>query len=155
MKKALVFCLMLVTAVGCNSARADLAFELSAPGTTPQLRCLGVGGHFGRMPNWDIDKLAPYLKQMGVQYVRDEWPWAIVEQTKGVYEMTPVLQRKMDVLNASGIKVICVLSYGNKLYENPLDPDAFSNYAAWMVKTFKGKVDAWEIWNEPDNFYFF
>jgi len=136
-------------------ARADLASELNAPGDAPQLRGLGVGGHFGRMPNWDIDKLIPLLKQMGVQVVRDEWGWQGVEKTKGVYAMPPEANHKFDVLNAAGIKIICALDYGNKLYDNPLDPDAFANYAAWMAKTYKGRVAAWEIWNEPDNFYFF
>jgi hypothetical protein len=136
-------------------ARADLAAELAAPGDTPQMRGLGVGGHFGRMPNWDIDKLIPLMKQMGVQYVRDEWGWEGVEKSKGVYAMPPEGQHKFDALNAAGIKIICALDYGNKLYKNPLDPDAFANYAAWMAKTYKGKVAAWEIWNEPDNFYFF
>jgi hypothetical protein len=136
-------------------SRADLAADLSAPGDAQQLRGLGVGGHFGRMPNWDIDKLIPYMKQMGVQYVRDEWGWEGVEKTKGVYAMSPEGQHKFDALNAAGIKIICALDYGNKLYANPLDPDAFANYAAWMAKTYKGKVAAWEIWNEPDNFYFF
>jgi beta-glucosidase/6-phospho-beta-glucosidase/beta-galactosidase len=95
------------------------------------------------------------MKQMGVQYVRDEWGWEGVEKTKGVYAMSPEGQHKFDALNAAGIKIICALDYGNKLYANPLDPDAFANYAAWMARTYKGKVVAWEIWNEPDNFYFF
>jgi len=151
------FCtgLLALLLAGGSPAQADLAAELNAPGDAPQLRGLGVGGHFGRMPNWDIDKLIPLLKQMGVQYVRDEWGWGGVEKTKGVYAMSPEGQHKFDALNAAGIKIICALDYGNKLYDNPLDPDAFANYAAWMAKTYKGKVAAWEIWNEPDNFYFF
>ena len=136
-------------------SRADLAADLAAPGDTPQMRGLGVGGHFGRMPNWDIDKLIPLLKQMGVQYVRDEWGWDAIEKTKGVYEMYPAGQHKLDALNAAGIKVIFILDYGNKLYDNPLDPDAFAKFAAWAAKTYKGKVAAWEIWNEPDNFMFY
>jgi hypothetical protein len=134
---------------------ADLAAELAAPGETPQLRGLGVGTHFGRMPNWDIDKLLPLLKEMGVQYVRDEWGWGGVEKTKGVYAMYPYGQKSLDMLNSAGIKIIAVLDYGNTIYANPLDSDAFANYAGWMAKTYRGKVAAWEIWNEPDNFYFF
>jgi|GEM_PF-1795940 len=133
---------------------ADLPADLDAPGDTPQMRGLGMGCHFGRMPNWDIDKLVPLLKQLGVQYVRDSWGWQKVETTKGTYSMPPDAQHKLDTLNAAGLKVIAVLAFGNKLYENPLDSDAFANYAGWMATTFKGKVTAWEIWNEPDNFFF-
>lgn len=151
--------LLIAFAVGvliltASFARADLAADLSAPGDTLQLRGLGVGCHWGRMPNWDIDTGLPLLKQMGVQFVRDEWGWESVEKTKGVYEMPPDMQHRFDVLTSAGFKIICVLDYGNKIYENPLDPDAFANYAAWMAKTYKGKVAAWEIWNEPDNFKF-
>jgi hypothetical protein len=137
------------------ASRADLASELAAPGDAPQMRGLGVGCHWGRMPNWDIDAGLPLLKRMGVQYVRDEFSWDQAEKEKGVYALPPANQHWLDALNGAGIQVIGIIDYGNKIYPNPLDPDAYSRYAAWLAKTYKGKVAVWEIWNEPDNFQFF
>src|ERR1700744_1160858 len=113
MKKLLSFALLLLIA---NPAHADLATELNASGDAPQMRGLGVGGHFGRMPNWDIDKLTPLLKEMGVQYVRDEWGWEGVEEKKGVYAMPFEAEHKFDVRHDAGIKIRCALDYGNIIY---------------------------------------
>ena len=52
-----------------------------------------------------------------------------------------------------------ILHYGNKAYaENPYTGpntpemlEAFGRYVAFMVTTFKDRVYAWEIWNEPDH----
>ncbi len=118
------------------------------------MRGLGVATHWGRLPNWDIDAGLPLMKKMGVQYIRDVFSWASVEKTRGVYVMYPSAQHWLDAVNGAGIRVMAILHYGNKIYDNPLDPDAFANYAAWMAKNYKGRVAAWEIWNEPDNFEF-
>ncbi len=55
----------------------------------PGMRGLGVVTHFGRGPNWDVDKVLPLLKEMGVTVVRDGPEWAGVERTKGQYVISP------------------------------------------------------------------
>jgi hypothetical protein len=108
----------------------------------------------GRMPNWDVDKVLPLLKQMGVSVIRDEMDWGAIEKTKGVYALPPGMAHWFDAVTGAGIKVFLVLDYGNKLYDNPLDPQAYARYAAWMAQTLKGRVAAYDLWNEPDNFRF-
>jgi len=49
--------------------------------------------------------------------------------------------------------MIVLLFRANGLYDNPLDPAAFANYAASMATTLKdAPVAAYQIWNEPANF---
>jgi hypothetical protein len=159
---AATLCLTLFT--GCTQSPAPMAQTAvnQTPAPAPQgdagdplpMRGLGVCTHMGRMPNWDADKVVPLLKEMGVSVIREEMGWGGVEKTKGVYALPPGMAHWFDAVAAAGIKVFVVLDYGNKIYENELDPQAYANYAGWMAKTLKGKVAAYDLWNEPDNFYF-
>jgi hypothetical protein len=142
---------------GCSqspppTAQAPAA-QTAAP--TPPLRGLGVGTHLSRLPNWDVDKVLPLLQQMGVSVVRDDLAWASVEKTKGVYALEAKDQHWIDAIAGSGIKLVLVLCYANKVYDNPLDPQAFAQYCEWVAQHLKGKVAVYEVWNEPVNFQFF
>ena len=110
--------------------------------------------HLERNANWDVDKVLPLMKQMGVSLIRDELHWNAVETTKGTYALPPKIEHWFKDVTGAGIQVVLVLDYGNQIYENPLDPVAYSKYAAWVAQTFKGKVVAYELWNAPSNFYF-
>ena len=115
-----------------------------------------VATHFPRTSRgWDVDNILPLLTSLGVSMVRDEISWHRTERVRGVYAIDDVDNAWFQAVTSRGIKVIVVLSYGNKLYENPLNPDAFSRYASFLARTLKGKgVAAYEIWNEPNNFGF-
>jgi hypothetical protein len=118
------------------------------------MRGLGVGTHLARLPNWDVDKLLPLLKQMGASIIRDDISWEAVEQTKGTYALPPSYQHWLDAVTGSGIKVLVILGATNHLYgdpQGPPDPQAYARYAAWMAQNLKGKVAAYEIWSEPEN----
>ncbi len=119
------------------------------------IRTFGVQGHFGRhSEGWDIEKLLPIMRQMGVSCVKDEIYWSMVEKRKGVYEIDEANEKFVNALRAAGIKPIFSLTYGNSLYADSLDADAYANYCRFMASHFKGRVDIWEIWNEPNNFEF-
>jgi len=53
---------------------------------------------------------------------------------------------------------VLILCYNNLIYADaeetgantPKLREAFGRYVSFLVSTFKGKVYAWEIWNEPD-----
>ena len=120
-----------------------------------QLKGLGVAGHLSARDNgWKIETLLPLMRQMGVTVIRQEILWDGVENPKGVYTVPAVHQDWFDQATGAGLKVILLLCYGNAHYENPLDPDAFANYAAFLAGHFKGRVAAYEIWNEPVYFQF-
>jgi len=148
--------LILLSGSGQIAAQSAESTNLTQPAAeTPMMRGLGVGTHFGRKPNWDVDKVLPLLKEMGVSVIRDGPEWATVEKTKGHYEIPPDDQYWFDKVTQSGIRVVLVLMRRNDIYENPLDPDAFARWAAYMARTWKSpQVLAYEIWNEPPNFDF-
>jgi len=122
--------------------------------STRPLRGLGVSTHFERRDlGWKAEALIPMVRRMGATVVRQEIAWATVETERGHFRVPDVardwLQRAWD----AELGVIVTLFAGNKVHENPLDPAAFTRYAEFMAKEFRGKpVVAYEIWNEPTNF---
>ena len=123
------------------------------------MRGFAVATHFGMSksrPYWDVDTLLPKMKQLGVSCIRDGVSWPSVEKVKGQYAVGQSDRRWIDAVTKAGIKVVFVFVSANKLYENPLDLDAFAAAAGYMAGQFKDNpnVVAFEIWNEPSNFFF-
>lgn len=101
------------------------------------------------------------INTIGARYVRDEYNWQRAEKEKGKFIIDHRMLQYIDKLNALNIKPILILCYSNPNYSNdktnrigPNNAESlkqFIEYVSFMVSNFKGKVYAWEIWNEPDN----
>lgn len=130
---------------------------------------VGVNIHFTKGHEQDLDMIAA----AGFKFVRMDFTWELIEQKKGEYdwshydELTANLQKR-------GLRAIYILDYSNHLYEEPVDatnpftqqpekrigspqhPEsiaAFANWAAAAAKHFHGKGIIWEIYNEPNIFF--
>ncbi len=118
---------------------------------------VGVCTHFEtRSKGWKAERLFPLIKKLGAVAVRSEIHWEKVEQRKGSYRIPEVYADWVDRATDAGLGIILILDYGNPIFKNPLDPDAFAKYAAFMAKRLRNSnIVAFEIWNEPTNFFFF
>jgi hypothetical protein len=124
----------------------------------PPLRGLGLCTHFERRDQgWKVEHLLPLARQMGASTLRQEAGlWHRVEPARGQYELPEVEADWLQQATDAGLSVIPVLALGNPVYDNPMDPQAFARYAAFMARTLPGRfnIEAFEIWNEPTNFQF-
>jgi hypothetical protein len=57
----------------------------------------------------------------------------------------------VDAANAQHLKVLLLLGYGNKAYRDPFSPPDYARAAAFLATALKGKIDAIEVLNEPNN----
>jgi len=114
---------------------------------------------------FSMDKTEKHLPEVGIGWVREEIKWSDIEkgtknETTGVVSSTLSVPQEYDEminrLNADGTKVLLTMNYGNSLYENGTLPKtdegikAFANYCVFVAEHFKGRVEAFEIWNEPN-----
>ena len=127
---------------------------------------LGVCTHFGLSRTKLNDLYA--VRQGGFGWIRDDCPWVSVETEKGKYNIPDHIIKPINKAVNKGLKVLLILEYGNPLYtvkdtQNPnretdkmLMPEtdeeiaAYVRYCTYVVETLKGKVDCFEIWNEPN-----
>jgi hypothetical protein len=113
----------------------------------------------------ELNKTLSQMQSLGVETVRVGIPWGLVEAgVQGSYDWT-VVKRIIDAADGRGMGVLGVI-YGSPARYGVLPPgaphppvgsQAFTDYlAAFSAFTkaaaveFKGKVGAYEIWNEPN-----
>lgn len=115
---------------------------------------VGVGTHDHH--GWIYGDMRPVdlMAAAGIGVVRDEPLWERCECRKGQYTLPHGFEDYVEALRAKGIRMNMLVTYGCHLYENPCDPVAYSRYAAFLADCFKGRVDRFEIFNEPQNFMF-
>ena len=128
-----------------------------------------------------IAKTYPELYEIGVKWNRvgqwGDWScWSAVEREKGVYYIDPEMDRGITDSINNGVQILYTLDYGNRLYEEtpwlanpgpvwkqghpfmgdggPTTDEAiqgFVNYARFVAKHFRGRVNYYEIWNEENS----
>lgn len=108
-----------------------------------------------------LDKLA----QAGVEWVRIEFSWpSLQEQSRDSFTQWYVdrADRMVDAARARGLKVLAEL-VGTPRWANggagsnvpPKNPDDYGRAARFVAEHFRGRVQAWEMWNEPNVSRFF
>ncbi len=112
----------------------------------------------------DLDSYYAQVRQLGATWVRVDLPWSLVEPTRGSYSWADV-DRTVESAKAHGLSVIGVLAYtppwarlsvprtSDKVA--PANPADYGVYAGAVAAHFKGRVSAYELWNEPNIVQFF
>ena len=98
------------------------------------------------------------LNEMGVTWVLRTFYWNTVENEQGKFDFAGY-DDYVGTAIREGKKVLAVLGYEadwlyppgkSKKYISPENIPLFLNYVEETVRHFGGRVDAWEIWNEPN-----
>ena len=140
--------------------------------TTVQAAGLNVQMHVAH--GWDPDQTTTVAEQMNSEWVRDEIRWRYVEWTKGNLSI-PSTAAWVDEAVKKGLKPLCILGFGNAVYQENGDEydnlhlptlgtktgdaaikekaywDAWMDYVRFVATTYKGKIKAYEVWNEPNH----
>jgi hypothetical protein len=130
---------------------------------------VGVNIHFTRGHERDLDLIAA----AGFKFIRMDFGWSETEQKKGAYDWS-AYDELTDNLDRRHIRAYYIFDYSNPLYEatvvakdpisgreqtvlaSPQHPEsiaAFARWAAAAAKHFQGRHVIWEIWNEPNIFF--
>jgi len=130
---------------------------------------VGVNIHFTRGHEKDLDMIAA----AGFKWVRMDFGWAGIERAKGVYDWS-AYEELTSNLERRGLRALYILDYSNPLYEetvtsknpitgqesrttaSPQRPESVAAFAQWAgaaAARFKGRGIIWEIWNEPNIFF--
>jgi hypothetical protein len=98
------------------------------------------------------------LDELGITWVRNDINWHEVEKAEGEWDFS-YYDRFVAANNARGRKMLFVLGFDTpwihkegkrKPYISPEELPKYLNYVEKVVTRYKGKVEAWEIWNEPN-----
>lgn len=137
---------------------------------------LGIGFECLDRDMWDAEQAWPVLEDLGVKWARVQTGWAVTEKVAGKYDFA-WLDEIVDKLLAKGVEPWLSFSYGNPVYtksmntgtevspnyqgcnefgvgfppiHTPEERAGWQNFVRATAKHFKGRVDHFEVWNEPD-----
>ena len=114
---------------------------------------------------FDPEKVYDKVAALGVKWIRLQSGWQKTEKQEGVYDFS-WLDSQVDALLSRGLKPWLCLCYGNVLYDDlakqyfgavgcpPIRTEraykAWLTYVEHTVKHFAGRIEYYEIWNEPE-----
>jgi hypothetical protein len=116
---------------------------------------LGVNIHFTDPKPGEMKQIAG----AGFKIVRMDFDWSAIEKEKGQYDFS-AYDRLVKSCDEHGLRILFILDYVNKHYDDARSPDsdesraAFARWAAEGVKRFKGRKILWEMYNEPNIYPF-
>jgi hypothetical protein len=142
----------------------------------------GVQSHvlWANVDSAEMDRQLDAMKQLGVGITRVDVGWSSIEHLyKGERESWYMnrLDHLVEGANARGIKLLllfaetpcwasrapeslkqgCTGRWWHRNVQNypPRNPSDYADALAYLVKRYGDRVYAWEIWNEPNQDYFF
>ena len=102
-----------------------------------------------------------FLDTLGAKWILRTFYWRAIEKEKGNFDFS-VYDEYVDAAKREGKKIIAVLGYETpwlfpkekqRRYISPENMPLFLRYIEETVRHFKGRIDVWQIWNEPNLFF--
>jgi hypothetical protein len=99
------------------------------------------------------------ITDLGAKWVRLEFRWNEAEPQNNSYSATTLAEwdKAVATAQASGAKIIGMVhrspswaSGSSNSYTRPKDPADYADFMRFVAARYKGKVAAWEIWNEEN-----
>lgn len=102
----------------------------------------------------EMDRIAAFAAEAGVKWSREEFQLARIETAPGVYDFS-FYDELMDAAHRHGISVYALLAYWPPFVEPYTEEgiEAFCNFTRATVRHYKDRIKHWEIYNEPNIFF--
>lgn len=145
----------------------EMGLRTRTPVARPLHTLCGIASNPGDMPLGN-DARSSALRRgyfdaandLGGVMIRRDFLWHEIEPERGRFVWDDY-DRLVDEAGARGVRLLGMLGYGvpwaNPATENgsttfpPADPRDFAAFAGATAGRYRGRVAAWEIWNEPNN----
>jgi hypothetical protein len=115
------------------------------------------------MTDADVNKTFDKMLATGVKNVRLMMPWAGAEPAKGQFDWTNI-DRTVNAAVARNMAVIGIINSSPAwavapgvpaISGRPASPAQYAGFCEKVAARYRGKVSAYEVWNEPNGAQFF
>ena len=127
-------------------AREDAKLQPESP--------FGMGVYLGRYGKQDMEEVAKKARDAGVKWSREDFGWSRIEPQPGKFTWD-YYDHLVDCANRNGITVYAIVGYWtpwSKQYTSE-GVDQYVTYLRQLVGRYKDRIHQWEIWNEPNIFF--
>lgn len=151
LRRLLPLCLFFAFVEASRVTAQSCTFPLASKPATEIPEGFGVNINFSEPLPGELR----LLTAAGFRWVRTDFRWELTEQRRGVYDFTHY-ERLLAAYAPYKLRVIFILDYGNRLYDDgaPRNEESRRAFARWAVaaaKHFSGRGIWWELYNEPNN----
>ncbi len=157
---------------GCRFAEAEFAFEAPDQKVTPvqaywlaplegepdfTLRPgspFGMGVYLGRYGDAEMEKVARLAGEAGVKWSREDYSWQRLEPRRGEFHWD-YYDRLLARAHRYGISVYAIVGYWTG-WTKPYTAEGIEDYVRFvraLVAHYRDRIHQWEIWNEPNIFF--
>lgn len=131
----------------------------------PPLRNVNAHIQFADFTTYGEAFLLPALASINCDAIRFDISWDVMQTTPGGALNPTYMTRFGQYLNAfqtAGIKVLITAGYsppwassgqGQERNAFPIDPSDYADFVGAFLTEYGSLVEAWEVWNEPDQGY--
>ena len=126
------------------------AVVVACAAATVSASTFGVNAHVPQ------DDVVDQIDKAGIGWVRVDFRWSTVEAERDVYDWKRY-DALLDRLEARGLRVYAGLgstpawaTSGSESSGVPDDPNQWQEFCYLAASRYRGRVDAWGLWNEPN-----
>lgn len=126
----------------------------AAPAAAVAVSPYGVNVH--APAGTDLTRVVERSTQAGIDWLRIDFVWALVELEPGLYDWSRY-DEIVDAATRRGLDLLAIVAYtpdwatdGPELSGVPRDPRRWSEFCRRAATRYRGRIRAWEIWNEPN-----
>jgi hypothetical protein len=108
----------------------------------------------------DQNRTISALEEAGTQWIRLDINWRTTERSEGVYDAgeLAMTDHAMELAEHAGAKIIMAVSEtpewasgSTEVNTPPRDMADYADFVGDMAARYRGRVEGWEIWNEPNH----
>ena len=148
-----LLCALSARGADLSTASNSFSFALSPPVAANTLLAdspFGINTAFNPSAP-DLEARLQAMRQAGIKWGRQDFTWRRIEKSKGEFDWAGY-DAPVEKCHEHGL-----LIFGNPTYNPPFydlktaaGVEAYAAFARAAVKRYAGKVDYWQIWNEPN-----
>jgi len=101
-----------------------------------------------------MERAAEMARDAGVKWSREDFSWERIEPARGRFEWA-YYDRLVERARRNGISVYAIVGYWTH-WTKPYTAEGIEDYTRFLralVEHYKGEIHEWEIWNEPNIFF--
>jgi hypothetical protein len=101
-----------------------------------------------------MERAAQMARDAGVKWSREDFSWGRIERQRGQFDWT-YYDNLVACARHNGITVYAIAGYWTD-WTKPYTPEGIEDYVRFlkvMVRRYQKEIKQWEIWNEPNIFF--
>ncbi len=115
-----------------------------------------ASSHIKLYPDTVVEQELNFLRDARIGWLRCDFAWSDLEPRPGAWNFSGI-DKVVGEAQARGVRILGILgaspswANGGKGWNYPpTDMEAWRNYVRTVVSRYRGRVSAWEIWNEEN-----